>query len=276
MALSANTERAYSLGDINDLPAAASVIYKGSAVSVNSSGYARALNTSDGFFAGFALQKVDNSAGSAGDLNVPVRRRGIVQLAITSAAITDVDKRVYASDDATFTFTQGSNIPIGTVVRWISTGVVEVEFAATGAGGASNITSLTDSTSGTANTTLTAATLTQATLTDSTGGSASTTLAALTNTDSLTNSTSGTADDTLTAVTDTSMSDQSGTINNNFTEIADQLATQRSFNTAVQNALASIAARLAEVKTDVAAVDTNTDNNAADLAAKVNELIAAL
>ena len=62
-------------------------------------------------------------------------------------------KPVYASDDATFTLTATSNSYVGRIVRWISTGVVMVEFcAAKGELGA--FTALTDSSGGTASDTI--------------------------------------------------------------------------------------------------------------------------
>lgn len=154
MALSANTRRAYDLGDDNEFGVAASAtIYEGSAVG-SSGGYARALNAGDQFL-GFALGPVADTSGVAGTVNVRVRARGKVQLAVTSVAVTDIGKPVYASDDGTFVLTAGSaeaNSYIGTVWRFVSTGVAIVDFDA---GGGSSITALTDSSTGTANTTIT-------------------------------------------------------------------------------------------------------------------------
>lgn len=153
MALSANTERTYKAETYeNTLPVAASTtIYKGSAVG-DTGGYARALNAGD-IFHGFATAKVDNSSGSAGDLNVELRKSGIVRASISSLAITDIGKAVYMSDDDTFTLTQGSNTFVGHVVRWVSTGIGEVAFNAAGLPNA-GITELTDSTTGTPGNTL--------------------------------------------------------------------------------------------------------------------------
>lgn len=154
--LAADARRSFELGDVAEYGVIASdIIYQGAAVGENGSGYARPLVAGDPFL-GFAVAQVDNSTGDAGERNVRVLRAGRVQLAVGSAAITDVGKDVYASDDDTFTMTQSTNTRIGTIVRFISTGVVIVEF-----GGVSGR---------------------QAELTDNSGGSATDTLAAISGT----------------------------------------------------------------------------------------------
>ena len=174
MALSANTARVYESGIYNDLPVKASeVIYEGSAVGMTA-GYARALAAGD-IFGGFAQAKVTGGS-SSGDVRVNVIRSGLISLAVTSVAVTDIGKAVYASDDGTFTLTQGSNTRIGTVDRFVSSGVAIVAFEALGSGGSlTGITVLTDSSGGAAaNGTIdavTAPTAIGATLTDSTGDS---------------------------------------------------------------------------------------------------------
>ena len=162
MALAADTPRAYEVGDVNELPVkAATKIYEGAAVGDDAAGYARGLVASDPF-RGFAERQADNSAGAAGAKNVRVKTKGKVQLAVTNLAITDVGKDVFASDDGTFVLTQSTNTRIGTVYRYVSSGVGIVEFnAAEGV-----LTELTDSSGGTAGDTLAAIeeTYTQATL----------------------------------------------------------------------------------------------------------------
>lgn len=146
--LAANSPRAYELGDRNELPViAADIIYEGAAVGDNGSGYARPLTAGDPF-RGFAEAKADNAAGAAGDVRVRVLKKGSIQLAVGSLAITDVGKAVYASDDDTFTLTQSTNSHVGRVERFVSTGIGVVAFdASSGAFGA--ITELTDSSGGT-------------------------------------------------------------------------------------------------------------------------------
>jgi len=128
--LSADKSRDYELGDINELPVIASdIIYEGAAVGDNGSGYARPLSAGDPF-RGFAERKVDNSSGSAGDKNVRLIKRGKIKLSVSGAVITDVGQPVYASDDDTFVFTPTSNSFIGKVYRYVSSGVVIVEYDA--------------------------------------------------------------------------------------------------------------------------------------------------
>jgi hypothetical protein len=117
--LAVNERRTYELGDIEEYGVIASdIIYEGAAVGDNGSGYARPLVAGDPFL-GFAESKADNSATATdGYIRVRVLPRGKVRLPITSLAITDRGKSVYASDDNTFTLTKGSNTYIGYVERW--------------------------------------------------------------------------------------------------------------------------------------------------------------
>jgi len=130
--LAADLARSFQIGDREDYPVIASdIIYEGAAVGENASGYSRPLVAGDPF-QGFAVEKADNSAGAAGAVNVRVRTRGVVQLAVTGATAVTANDRpaVYASDDNTFTLTSTSNSLIGYVSRWISSGVCMVEFDA--------------------------------------------------------------------------------------------------------------------------------------------------
>lgn len=114
--------------DLDEHPVIASdIIYQGAAVGDNGSGYARPLQAGDPF-RGIALKRADNSDGSAGDERVEVLTKGQVKLSISGLAIDDVGKDVYASDDDTFTLTQGSNTRIGYVARFVSSGVGMVEL----------------------------------------------------------------------------------------------------------------------------------------------------
>lgn len=127
MALSAAAKRTYGIeSDQSQHPVKASaVIYEGSVVG-RTSGYARPLTAGDEF-AGFALEPVTGTSADGG-VYVVVRRKGRVNIAITSVAITDVGKVVYASDDGTFTLTQSTNSPVGRVASWVSTGNCIMSF----------------------------------------------------------------------------------------------------------------------------------------------------
>ena len=132
--LAADKPRSYAPGvapEIQEYPVIASdIIYEGAAVGENASGFMRPLPAAD-VFVGFAVEKVDNSAGAAGAKTVKVRTRGRVQLPVGSLAITDNDLvKVYASDDDTSVKTATGNSLIGYCSRFISTGVGEVFFDA--------------------------------------------------------------------------------------------------------------------------------------------------
>ena len=130
--LAADTARKYSLGEIEEYPVIATdIIFEGSAVGENASGYSRPLVAADPF-QGFAEAQVDNSAGAAGALNVRVKTRGRIEIAVVGASAVTANDRpaVYASDDDTFTLTATSNSLIGYVSRWISGTTCIVEFDA--------------------------------------------------------------------------------------------------------------------------------------------------
>ncbi len=131
MALTANTVRTYEIGDVNEHPVKeTTTIYEGAAVGDPGTGYVRGLVAGDAFV-GFADKKADNSAGSAGDINAKVKYRGLIQLSISSLAVTDVGKDVFASADGTFTLTSDANSWIGKVHRYVSSGVGIVAYDAT-------------------------------------------------------------------------------------------------------------------------------------------------
>jgi hypothetical protein len=127
--LAVDSARNVGLGTLNDMPIiAADIIYEGAAVGiVKASGHVRPLVAGDKFV-GFAESKCDNSAGAAAALYCRVRKTGRIQLSVSGAVITDVGQPVYASDDDTFVFTPTSNSFIGFVTRFISSGVVMVDF----------------------------------------------------------------------------------------------------------------------------------------------------
>jgi len=126
--LAKDTPRTYEIGERNNIGVIASdVIYEGSAVGDNGSGYARPLVAGDPFL-GFAKVKTDNSAGAAGDLNVELHTEGRVSLAVSGAVITDVGQPVYANDDNAFSFIGTGGTFIGYITRFVSAGVAIVAF----------------------------------------------------------------------------------------------------------------------------------------------------
>lgn len=124
-----DTARAFVLGDHNDIPViAADILFEGSAVGiVDATGHARPLESTDRF-AGFVLEKCDNSLGIAAAKNVRVRKRGTVVLSVSGAVITDIDQPIFATDDNVFVFSPVGSVFIGKVIRFVSAGIVEVAF----------------------------------------------------------------------------------------------------------------------------------------------------
>jgi hypothetical protein len=131
--LTANSRRASVLGDTGEFPVIASdIIYQGAAVGfVAGTGYARPLVGGDKF-GGFADVKADNGSGAAGDINVNTNLIGKIQLSVSGALLTDVGQPVYATDDDVFVFSPVGATFIGFVDRWVSAGVVIVEYDAFG------------------------------------------------------------------------------------------------------------------------------------------------
>ena len=118
-------------GNRNAFPViAADIIYAGAAVGlVDASGHARPLAAADRFV-GFAEAQADNSAGGAAAINVRVIESGKVQISVTGALITDVGQPVYAQDDAAFSFNPVAGVFLGFVHRFVSAGVIVLDFDA--------------------------------------------------------------------------------------------------------------------------------------------------
>ena len=129
--LAANKPRAKEQGDLNHIPVIASdIIYEGAAIGiVDGTGHARPLVGGDRF-GGFATAKADNSAGAAAAIYVEAYDEGEIELAVSGAVITDVGQPVYATDDDTFVFLPTGGTFIGFVKRFVSSGVVVVEYDA--------------------------------------------------------------------------------------------------------------------------------------------------
>jgi len=128
MALSANTTLTFIRGEQSQAPVKGSTtIYEGGMLGLTS-GYARELVAGD-LFLGHALEYIDNSSGSDGDLQVKIMRGTYrLQVTLSDVAITDVGSRVFASADDTLTLTPGSNSMVGVVARYVTTDTAIVEF----------------------------------------------------------------------------------------------------------------------------------------------------
>lgn len=124
MALSANTPIKYALGDKYAVPLSNVHAYEGSMCFRDANGDAvLAHATGTLIFLGHAIAEVDNSAGSAGAVNIELRGHG--KYAIEAAVVgvtadTDGGADVYAADDGTLTLTSTDNSKVGTVLRRIS------------------------------------------------------------------------------------------------------------------------------------------------------------
>ena len=129
--LTTDTNRVYELGDINEFPVlGGELIYQGSAVGLEvASGYVRDLQVGDKFL-GFAEDNIDASNASDGEKNIRVKRRGSVTLELSGAALTDVGKSIYATDDNTFTLSNTSSVYIGQIIRHQLGDEVIVDFDA--------------------------------------------------------------------------------------------------------------------------------------------------
>jgi len=128
MALSANTTLSFIRGEQSQAPVkGTTTIYEGGILGLTS-GYARELVAGD-LFIGHALEYIDNSSGSDGDLYVKIMRGTYrLQVTLSGVAITDVGGRVFASADDTLTLTPGSNSMVGVVARYVTTDTAIVEF----------------------------------------------------------------------------------------------------------------------------------------------------
>lgn len=130
MALSADANIVQLTGKTRALPAdASSTTYRGSMCSLRSDEYVGPLAAGE-LFVGHATAKADNSSGSNGAINVELLgAEGPYELEVTltSVAVTDVGKDVYATDDATLTLTR-SGTRVGRVVRYVGTNTCVVLF----------------------------------------------------------------------------------------------------------------------------------------------------
>lgn len=120
-------------GDYGSVPAVdADLIYEGSMVGENGSGYGRPLVAGDRFL-GHCSEQCDNSDGAVGAKNIRHKTgKYRLQVTLTGVAITDVDRPVYASDDAVYSLAgasaSGAYTCVGKVVRYVAANTAVVEF----------------------------------------------------------------------------------------------------------------------------------------------------
>lgn len=132
-ALNTDTNRVFETpNDGNAIPVAASTkIYQGALVGKQPSGYGRPLQTGD-VPMGFAKDHTDNTNGIDGEKTCDLKAKGKVSLFISGITIADVGRKVYASDDNTFTLTDTGNSFVGKLVRFEKAdyGIVAFDFFA--------------------------------------------------------------------------------------------------------------------------------------------------
>lgn len=113
-ALTADRNTAMRDGHIVSLPVAASVkIYAGALVALDSSGNAKPGETATGILGiGRAESQADNSSGSAGDINVEVRK-GVFRFENSTGGdeitLSDIGSDCYIVDDSTVAKTDGTS-----------------------------------------------------------------------------------------------------------------------------------------------------------------------
>jgi len=93
------------------------IIYRGGFVGLHPvTKYAKAFEPGD-IFVGIAYENVDNSGGSAGDEKVRVYVDGDFEHALSSAAIADAGKPVYATDDSTLALLGHPDAFVGYIIH---------------------------------------------------------------------------------------------------------------------------------------------------------------
>ncbi len=107
---------------LKSFPMGDDIIYKGSFVTLNTSGYAVAGQDSAGYrFAGVAVEQGNNAGGSDGDVWVRLYTEGVFLMAATSITQAMVGKMMYLVDDQTFDDISVTNyIPVGILVEYVS------------------------------------------------------------------------------------------------------------------------------------------------------------
>lgn len=128
-ALTADKEVSEKDGVVRAAPMAVDKIYRGALVMHNTAGFLAPCATGAGnLFAGVAEEQVDNSAGSAGDLECKYKSEGLYLLEGVGFVQGDVGEIVYASDDQTVTKTSLNNPKVGRIEKFVSATQVWVKL----------------------------------------------------------------------------------------------------------------------------------------------------
>lgn len=106
---------------------AADNIYRGAYVGMDPAGYVKPFEVGD-MFIGMAYEEALNSAGAAAALDCRVYVGGTFNLALTSAALTDVGSPVFATDDNTLARTGHPDAWVGTVLHYEKSGYAVIQM----------------------------------------------------------------------------------------------------------------------------------------------------
>ena len=148
-ALSADRNTISKEGQLQSYPAGVDIFYKGAMVCINAAGFVVPAADTAGYSSviGVADEQVDNSSGSAGDLNVRVRtNRRYLFVATGTLVQGNVGETMYVVDDQTFNADQQVNaIVAGVLTEFVSTtaGYVSIEMPAGSSGAGVTTTELT-------------------------------------------------------------------------------------------------------------------------------------
>lgn len=138
--LSADRNTISKAGELQSYPCGVDVFYKGAMLCINGAGFAVPAADTAGYsnVIGVSQELVDNSGGSAGDLNVRVRTNRRFQFVATGTLVQgNVGETMYVVDDQTFNADQQDNaIVAGVLTEFVSTaaGYLSIEFPAAAGG----------------------------------------------------------------------------------------------------------------------------------------------
>lgn len=119
-------------GDIVSFKQSNVKIPEGAIVSINAAGYAvNGTDAANDVFVGIADETVDNTAGSAGDKRIKVRRNGIYTFKYAgTATIADVNTLVYIADNETVDVAGDltNDVLVGRIVEVLTASTVRVDI----------------------------------------------------------------------------------------------------------------------------------------------------
>ncbi len=119
---------------INIQAAEGEKIAEATMVAINLDGYAETASKKEGLaIAGCAMRYTDNSAGSAGDVEVPVKRGAFVWNNDGSIKKTDILKDAYVADETTVTITAEGSSRAGKILAVDPDGVTVEMYGGRGA-----------------------------------------------------------------------------------------------------------------------------------------------